>query len=169
MKKTGTAEWKDRLLWALNERSEKLIEGAPMHVIKLRLKDLQTQKEWIDFGMALVNKEGWRVPKCPRCEKFFIAKRRSPLLCPACSKKQRQRTWRENYEKAHGHPYQQKREPAYVKKVRKALENWKDFEPTDENKKDLAADVDVTLKQCEAALEYLKPTQKKRAGKAHKR
>ncbi|MCM3903673.1 MAG: hypothetical protein ND866_18385 [Pyrinomonadaceae bacterium] len=171
MKKTETAEWEDKLLFALNQRSElddftkeELEAGLkelPLHVVEMRQKDLQMQIEWIRFGFTLVAREGWGVPKCPRCVKFFIAKRGTPLHCPACAKKLRQRKWRERYEKEQGHPYQQKREPMYVKKIRKLLERRPRFKPTLENKRSLAADANVNMEQCETALEIILETKRK--------
>jgi hypothetical protein len=54
-----------------------------------------------------------------------------------------------------------KRAEKWVDAVEESLARWPDFKPTLENKKILAADVGVSLKKCEAALEII--SKKKRA------
>ena len=172
-------DFEDFYLYALNQPLDQELDfwANPTHAAKelpaevkqQRFKNIHVLLEVIRRGHDLAYLEGKLVPRCPLCSKFFIAKRKTQTHCPSCAKKLRQKNWRANYEKREGRPYQQTREAAYVKKVRKALENWKgSFKPTLENKKELAAKADVALKQCEAALEII-ADERKRAQTARKR
>jgi hypothetical protein len=106
------------------------------------------------------DKEIGYLRECRNCGRIFFAGRDNQWYCPnTCSKKKRQKEWLRNYEEKHGHSYRPKtREPRHVAKVRQALERWEKplDKPTYEDMKELAALADVTVKQCQAAYDYLK-------------
>ena len=149
---------------ALREAAKDL----PVALIEERRKGLQLQIEWIRDGIALVEILGIRVPRCT-CGKFFIAKRKKQSHCPACARRISRKNWRAEYERVHGRPYQQKREPKYVMKVRRALKESFPAKPTLDDRKDLAAGLSISLGQCDEALEIIAEERKqKRADPARK-
>jgi hypothetical protein len=110
---------------------------------------------------------------CPLCGKIFYAVRKNQHYWPeACAQKARDEKWRRGYAEKHGHTYKApSREPRFIAKVRRILEDryQGSFRSTAENKKELAAYANVTLKECEEALKNIAAHKKKRAKTARKR
>ncbi len=164
MNKPGIAARKERLLWALNAGDEldfmsedalrEAVKDLPVELIEERRKGLRQQIEWIRDGLALVAILGVRVPQCA-CGKFFIAKRGTQTRCQVCSKRISQKNWRSEYERTHGSPYKQKREAPYITRVREALKGSSPASLSIDDQKDLAAALDVSLPECEAALQVI--------------
>lgn len=167
---TKLDDFADWYLYALNEPLLEELEfwDNPSEAAKslepemksLRFKTIGVLLEVLRHGHFLAYQEGRQTPRCPLCNKHFFAKRKKQTYCPACSRKISRKKWRDEYEKVHRHPYKQKREPVFVKKVRNLLADWPEFKPTKENKRELAGDADITVKQCEAALEIIADEQK---------
>ncbi len=155
-RRTGTATFDDPEKEAVMRRL----------LVLSRYDDIRTFRQALHLILPLIRNEKIKyLRECPTCGKVFLAARENQWYWPTvCAKKQRQEKWASEYKKKHGHSYRRTREPRYLVKIRKALERWGDlFNPTLENKKDLAANADVTLRQCEEALNYIKkPTKTKR-------
>jgi len=117
--------------------------------------------------------------ECRNCEQMFFAGRETQVFCPETScasqaKKKRQEKWLAGYEEKHGHAYRQpQRKPPHVEKIRRIMKRlWPNtfFERNYENEKEIAAQADITVKQCQVALDYLTSAQtKKRAKTARER
>jgi DNA-directed RNA polymerase subunit RPC12/RpoP len=159
---TKLDDFADWYLYALNEPLSAELEfwanpseagkQLPQEMRNLRFKTIEVLLEVLRHGHFLSYQEGKRIPRCALCSKHFFAKRDKQIHCPTCSRKISRKGWRESYEREHGHPYRQKREPKYIKTVRKLLAEWPEFTPTMKNKRALAGDANITLEQCEAAL-----------------
>jgi hypothetical protein len=174
-KNLEVADWEEMSWRSLNDsleaadtfNAERLIEEIdtiPKEARDRRIRELFYAYDSLVNSFITLTRAGRRIVLCLACRKFYNAARRTKE-CPICARRRRQQRWRQAYEKQHGHPYKQKREAAYMKKVRKALENQTDFE----SNRDLAGKLGITLKQCEVALATLNPSQKKRADPARKR
>lgn len=144
------------------------------------------------FSSAIQGEEITYIRKCKMCGRFFFAGRDSDRVkqwyCPPpdefvpdspnCAKKKRNKTWKTNYEAKHGHPYKppsnkprhvEKIRSRHVEKIQRFLTTWEDFERNYENEKELAALADISLRQCQTALDYMFNGQTKRAKTAPKR
>ncbi|MBA3515410.1 MAG: hypothetical protein H0T77_13665, partial [Pyrinomonadaceae bacterium] len=106
--------------------------------------------------------------ECKVCFQIFFASRKDQWGCTlAHSKKQRQEKWlsTSGYQ-----PKPRPKQPRRLEAVRRSLERWAGkFEPTYENLKELAAQADVTVKECQAALDFIDQHKNKRAKTASKR
>lgn len=152
------------------------------HANALRIADVQSVYGRIrrargalyEMVRLIKNEEIGYLRECKVCGQIFFASRKDQWGCTlAHSKKQRQEKWRatSGYQ-----PKPRPKQPRRLASIRRSLERWSgEFNPTYENLKELAAQADVTVKECEAALEFIEQTKvktpmtKKRAETARKR
>lgn len=131
--------------------------GSVIH----RYNEVRKARELLDQIIVVIGEgEIGLVRKCKLCGRVFFAGRRDQWHCsPECAKKARQRKWKAGK----GHDYKPKarvKQPRRLAVVVRSLDRWKSpFVPTYENLKELAAKADVTLKECEEALAYIKRDQ----------
>lgn len=140
-----------------------------------RYDDIRRFRESLNLLLPLIRNEKIKyLRKCLSCGQVFLAVRENQWYWPpSCAKKERQKKWTKRYKEKHLHPYKRPSSRATIvseeveklESVRRSLKLWKKPPETREEKMELAAQSDITLRECEAALKIISSEQKKKRAK----